>query len=311
MPPPHFASAADTALPHRRSGRSGLHLPLLTLGLRPSPDFPSLLRHALQSGITAFDATPRHTSYGSPTEGEIGRALGVWRAERPDLVISARIGLATGPGPLDGFGSRKHILSTLDRVLRRIGLDHLDILYAHRYDPTTPLEETMGALASAVHQGKALYTGISGYAPAPAGQAAGLLRGLGAPAVACQASYSLLNRWVEEGLLDILDEHGIGCIACAPFHHGDLPRLAPLWPSPLDARSPRGHGDELSDLAAARGQSIAQLALSWTLRDPRITSALLTTSCPAHLLESSHATRNLTFTPAELIALDACCPPDA
>ncbi|MFK0297435.1 aldo/keto reductase [Streptomyces sp. NPDC090442] len=295
---------------YRRSGRSGLHLPLLTLGLRPDMGSPnrltstsSLLYHALQAGITSFDVTPRRNTYVASGGDELGRTLSVWQAERPELIISARIGFATGFGSLDGFGSRKRILSAVDQLLRRTGLDHLDILYAHRYDPTTPLEETANALATAVHQGKALYTGLSSYAPALADKAAGMLQDLGTPAVACQASYSLLNRWVEEGLLGILEKHGIGCVACAPLHHGDLSQQAFIQPSISDATT------DLHNLAMDRGQTSAQLALSWVLREPKISSTLLTTANPTHLLEIVQATNNLSFTPTELAILDHCYPP--
>ncbi|MFE6692263.1 aldo/keto reductase [Streptomyces sp. NPDC057743] len=259
---------------------------------------------ALALGLTAFDLTPYSTVAGSYGD-LVGQAVAAAQHARWDVVVSVRIGRATGPGPRTGYGSRKYLLSTLDALLHRTGLGHVDLLFAHGYDPHTPLEETTAALADAVQQGKALYPGLSGYAPAPLTRAANLLRERGTPAVACQLPYSLLNRWAEDATIDTLTRHDIGAIACAPLSHGDLahttpphfPPTAPVQPCPLRT------------LAAARGQTPAQLALSWTLHTPAIASALITTTQATHLAENSRASHHTTFTPTELATLDACHPP--
>ncbi len=311
MPPPQFPIpplpvSNSSLLPLRRSGSSGLHLPLLTLALAPDPtqdpiasEPGSLFHHALDHGYTAFDITPRCSLRGRRYHPGPGRLLGRLQARQPHLVYTARIGLATGPGYENGFGSRKYLLSTLDALLRRTGLDHLDVLYAHRHDPVTPLEETVGALATAVHQGKTLYTGLSSYAPAPARQAARLLAETGTPAAAYQTAYSLSNRWIEDGLLDVLADHGIGTVACAPLHHGDLA----LHPPNLHTSPPVQL--LMARIARVRNQTPAQLAIAWALRDPRITSLLITATRAAHLTENLQALQNLRFDPVHLIALDA------
>ncbi|MCC2280937.1 aldo/keto reductase [Streptomyces sp. ET3-23] len=262
----------------------------------------TLLRHAADLGVSHFDITP---SSGNP-EGNAfatAQALPALLPRRETLAFSARIGLGSQPPGLPGFGSRKRLLSGLDSLLLHTGLDYLDLLYAHRYDAGTPLEETTGALASAVHQGKALYIGLSGYAPSMVRAALVHFRALGVPVASCQASYSLLDRWIEDGLLDILRRNGIGCVAAAPLAHGAL------TPSPLPPQQDAPPLPALSRIAADRGQNLAQLALSWVLRRPHITSALITATRPHHLTEARAALEQLTFTPAELADLDVCCPP--
>ncbi|MFE1775569.1 aldo/keto reductase [Streptomyces sp. NPDC059008] len=311
FPLPALADFDNGQLPRRRSGRSGLRLPLLTLALGPTRELPAtepgaLLHHAIEQGYTAFDVTPSCPMPGSLLHPGPGRHLGRLQARHPHLIFTARIGLATGPGSLDGFGSRKYLLSTLDALLRRTGLDHLDVLYAHRHDAATPLEETVGALIAAVYQGKALYTGLSGYAPAPTRHAVQLLAESGNPAAACQSAYSLSNRWIEGGLLDVLANHGIGTVACAPLHHGNLAlRAAHSDSSPSPATRTILARTVLSRIARERDQTPAQLALAWVLRDPRITSALITATHPVHLAENLQTVHNLNFDPVHLTALDA------
>ncbi|WP_367141187.1 MULTISPECIES: aldo/keto reductase [Streptomyces] len=297
-------------MPHRRSGAHGLQLSAVSLsvgGCAADPTAPAplrtLLRHATDLGVSHFDITP-DTRNPEATASAIALALSSLIPRRDCLVFSARVGLDGRPSGLPGFGSRKRLLSGLDNLLLQTGLDYLDLLYAHRYDASTPLEETTAALASAVQQGKVLYVGLSGYAPSMVRAALGHFHALGVPLVSYQASYSLLDRWIEYGLLEILQRHGIGCVAAAPLAHGALtpaPECAALDDAPpLPA---------LSHLAAERGQNLAQLALSWVLRYPRITSALITASRPRHLAEAHAAVGRISFTPAELASLDACCPP--
>ncbi|MEU5431595.1 aldo/keto reductase [Streptomyces olivoreticuli] len=293
---------------HRRSGIHGLHLSAISLSVgscaadptAPTP-LQALLHRAAALGITHFDVTPS-TRNPEGTTFATALALPALLSQRETLVFSARIGLGSQPC-LPGFGSRKHLLSGLDSLLQHTGLDYLDLLYAHRYDASTPLEETTAALASAVQQGKALYIGLSGYAPSMVRAALRHFRALDVPLVSCQASYSLLDRWIEDGLLDLLRRNGIGCIAAAPLAHGAL------TPSPLPPQEDAPPLPALSRIAADRGQNLAQLALGWVLRHPRITSALITATRPHHLTEARTALEQLTFTPAELTHLDALCPP--
>ncbi|MEU2835145.1 aldo/keto reductase [Streptomyces lavendulae] len=288
-------------MPYRRSGRSGLHLPALALGIQSAPGVlsrsptpPGLIEHAIDFGITHFDIAPLGSA-----EDVLYKTLSPTRSHRTELVISTRIGLGTRPGPTPGFGSRKHLLSGLDYVLQRTGLDYVDVLYAHRYDNQTPLDETAGALATAVRTGKALYVGLSDYAPSALLHASRLLQEAGTPAAAYQTSYSLFDRWADRGLLETLARHGIGAIACAP-----LARAA-LTPTHItDTAAVR----ELKKIAAARGQTLPQLAISWTLRTSHITSALITTTRLPHLKENLTALEHLDFTPQQLEALDRCCP---
>ncbi|MFC9035192.1 aldo/keto reductase [Streptomyces arboris] len=301
--PPYLAGH----LTHRRSGHSGLHLPPLGLGIRPSPGCAccgtpphSLIEHAISWGVTHFDITPPLLL---DPEDALRQTLSPARSRRAEVTISTRIGLGAPPAPLQGFGSRKHILSTLDSILHRTGLDYLDILYAHRYDHNTPLEETAGALASAVQQGKALYAGLSSYAPSALPHASRLLKEAGIPTAAYQTSYSLLDRWAEDSLLETLRQLGIGGIACAPLAHATL--------TPARLTAPFAHFSPLhtlTEIADTRAQTLPQLALSWTLRTPNIASALLTTNCLRHLSENLAALDHTDFTPEELTALNKCCP---
>lgn len=301
-------------MPYRRSGKSGLHLPMLSVALGHGPQRSAsplrpVVRKAFQLGISAFDIT-LSSGVGLNLAEEIGFALAPWQARREDFTISARIGLGTRPGPLHGFGSRWQILAGLDGLLRRTGLDYIDVLYMHRRDSGTPLEESTSALADAVKQGKILYPGLSSLAPATVVRANGLLAQLGTPAVAFQGSYSLLDRWAEDGLLDVLNCQGIGSMACAPLAHG-------LLTSTGVPRSPSGRGgkqpilEALTHIGSSRNQSVEQMAVSWALRDPRVTSALITTTSPQHLTSLHEAVHHTDFTPSELAALDACCPSPA
>jgi L-glyceraldehyde 3-phosphate reductase len=310
---------------YRRCGRSGLKLPAISLGLwqnfgddRPLGDSRAILRRAFDLGITHFDLA---NNYGPPygtAETNFGRLLAEdFRAHRDELVISTKAGYDMWPGPYGDRGSRKYLLASLDQSLRRMGLEYVDIFYSHRFDPETPLEETMGALDSAVRQGKALYVGISSYSPERTSEAIGILRRLGTPLLIHQPSYSLVNRWVEGGLLDVLEQEGVGCIAFSPLAQGLLSDRY-LRGIPEDSRVRRGlHFSErliteenlervraLSAIAQARGQSLAQMALAWVLRDPRVTSALIGVSSITQLEDNVAALRRLEFDPDELRRID-------
>jgi L-glyceraldehyde 3-phosphate reductase len=311
---------------YRRSGRSGLQLPAISLGLwhnfghdRPLELGRAILRRAFDLGIIHFDLANNYgPPYGSAEEnfGQIFRAdLAPFRDE---LVISTKAGYDMWPGPYGEWGSRKYLLSSLDQSLGRMGLDYVDIFYSHRFDPDTPLEETMGALDTVVRQGKALYVGISSYSAAKTAEATAILRELGTPFVIHQPSYSLLNRWIEGELLDTLGELGIGCIVFSPLAQGMLSDKY-LHGIPAGSRaatqdsalSPDLITDEalekirgLNEIAAARGQSLAQMALAWTLRDPRITSALIGASSVEQLEANVAALERLDFSPDELAAID-------
>jgi len=313
---------------YRRSGNSGLKLPAITLGLwhnfgdaTPMQTQRDMLRTAFDAGITHFDLA---NNYGPPfgsAESNFGQHLRRdFRPYRDELVISSKAGYDMWPGPYgQGGGSRKYVLASLDQSLQRMGLDYVDIFYSHRFDPETPLEETMGALASAVQQGKALYVGVSSYSAAKTREAAALLQEMGIKALIHQPSYSLLNRWIEEDLLDTLGELGMGCIAFSPLAQGLLSDKY-LGGIPADARINRPGGGSLrpehlseqnlkhvralNDMAAARGQSLAQMATAWVLRDARVTSALIGASRPAQITELVAALQNLQFSKDELIAID-------
>jgi L-glyceraldehyde 3-phosphate reductase len=319
-------------LPYRRTGRSGLKLPALSLGLwhnfgpdRPADLQRAVLRRAFDLGITHFDLA---NNYGPPP-GAAETALGGFlRTDfapyRDELVISTKAGYLMWPGPYGEWGSRKYLLSSLDQSLRRLGLDHVDIFYSHRYDPDTPLEETMGALHTAVQQGKALYVGVSNYPAEQTREAARILAGLGTPLTVHQPRYSLLDRRPEdEGLLDALDELRIGSVAYSPLEQGLLTGRY-LDGIPEDSRaasdSPFLNREAvtedlvarlrgLNDLAAARGQSLAQLALAWVLRGGRVTSALVGASRPQQLEECVAAVGNLAFDTEELARIDALVRP--
>jgi L-glyceraldehyde 3-phosphate reductase len=310
---------------YRRVGRSGLDLPAVSLGLwqnfggnRPLEDQRAIVRRAFDLGITHFDLA---NNYGPPygsAEENFGRILATdLRAYRDELVISTKAGYDMWPGPYGDRGSRKYLLASLDQSLARMGLPYVDIFYSHRADPDTPLEETMGALDAAVRQGKALYAGISSYSAERTRQAAEILRGLGTPLLIHQPSYSMLNRWIEDGLLDVLGQEGIGCIVFSPLAQGLLTSRY-LDGIPEGSRASR-HGTldtgqlneqnlarirALHEIAAGRGQTLAQMAVAWTLRDPRVTAALLGASSVAQLEDNIAALDNLAFGGDELAEID-------
>src|SRR5436305_1542865 len=310
---------------YRRSGRSGLHLPAVSLGLwqnfghdRPLDTSRAIVRRAFDLGITHFDLA---NNYGPPygsAEETFGRLLATdLRPYRDELVVSAKAGYDMWPGPYGEWGSRKYLLASLDQSLGRMGLEYVDIFYSHRFDPETPLEETMGALATAVHQGKALYVGISSYSAAKTREAAGILRELGTPLLIHQPSYSMLNRWIEPELLDVLAQEGVGCIVFSPLAQGMLTdkyldgipegsrasRVATLSPD-LITDEALEKIRVLNEIASVRGQSLAQMALAWTLRDPRITSALAGASSVDQLEANVAALERMDFTDEELAQID-------
>src|SRR5690242_1579680 len=322
-----YSAAEDRydSMTYRRTGRSGLDLPAISLGLWHNfgDDVPferqrAILRRAIDLGIAHFDLA---NNYGPPygaAETNFGRHLrDDFRPYRDELVISSKAGWDMWPGPYGDGGSRKYLVASLDQTLRRTGLDYVDIFYSHRPDPDTPLEETMGALASIVKQGKALYAGISSYGPELTARAADLLDEMGVPLLIHQPSYSMVNRWVEGGLLDTLGERGIGCIAFSPLAQGMLTNKY-LGGIPEGSRASQGkslspdllsdealtHVRKLNDLAQERGQSLAQMALAWALRDERVTSVLIGASSVAQLEDSAAAVANLRFSDAELAEID-------
>ncbi|MCF8159312.1 MAG: L-glyceraldehyde 3-phosphate reductase [Polaromonas sp.] len=315
-------------MPYRFCGKSGLKLPAISLGLwhnfgdaTPLATQREMLRTAFDLGITHFDLA---NNYGPPygsAETNFGEHLRRdFRPYRDQLIISSKAGWDMWPGPYGtGGGSRKYVLASLDQSLQRMGLDYVDIFYSHRFDPDTPLEETMGALASAVQQGKALYVGISSYSASKTREAAALLRGMGVRPLIHQPSYSLLNRWIEDDLLDALDDTGMGCIAFSALAQGLLTDKY-INGIPQDARINRPGGGSfkpdflseanlkhvraLNDMARARGQSLAQMAIAWVLRDARVTSALIGASSAAQITELAGALSQLSFSAAELQAID-------
>jgi L-glyceraldehyde 3-phosphate reductase len=312
-------------MPYRRCGRSGLKLPEISLGLwqnfggeTPRDSQRAILRRAFDLGVTHFDLANNYgPPYGSAEEnfGEILRSD--LRPYRDELVISTKAGYDMWPGPYGEWGSRKYLLASLDQSLARLGLDYVDIFYSHRFDPKTPLEETMSALDTAVRSGRALYAGISSYSAERTADAAAIMRQLGTPLLIHQPSYSMLNRWIEGGLLDVLAAEGIGCIVFSPLAQGLLTSRY-LTGIPAGSRASRGgslsadqinaatlaHVRALSDIAAARGQSLAQLALSWAVRDQRVTSALVGASSVAQLEENLAAVSQSAFSADELAAID-------
>jgi len=311
---------------YRRCGRSGLHLPEISLGLwhnfgddRTWSTQRDICRRAFDLGITHFDLA---NNYGPPpgsAETNFGRILvSDFAGHRDELVISTKAGYLMWPGPYGEWGSRKYVLASLDQSLTRMGLDYVDIFYSHRHDPDTPLEETVGALVTAVQQGKALYVGISSYSSARTGEAAQLLREAGVPLLIHQPSYSMLNRWTEgDHLLDTLEDVGAGCIAFSPLAQGLLTDRY-LNGIPADSRAAENDSLQadsiteerlarvraLNDIAAARGQSLAQLALVWVLRDPRMTSALIGASSVRQLEQNVAALADPDLTPEEVAEID-------
>jgi len=310
---------------YRRVGRSGMKLPAISLGFwhnfgddTPIQSQRAIMRRAFDLGITHFDLA---NNYGPPygaAELNAGRILEEdFRRYRQELVISTKAGWDMWPGPYGDLGSRKYLLDSLDQSLRRLRLDHVDIFYHHRFDPDTPLEETLGALDAAVRQGKARYVGISSYSAERTQEAAGILRELGTPLLIHQPSYSMLNRWVEGGLLDVLEREGVGCIGFSPLAQGMLTDRY-LDGIPEGSRATQGkslfremltdeniaHIRALDELAKERGQSLAQMAVAWVLRDPRVTSALLGASSVAQLEDTVAALDHLGFSDDELAAID-------
>src|SRR6478609_6758006 len=316
----------DGRMPYRRCGRSGLDLPAISLGLWQNfggadvfETGRATLRRAFDLGVTHFDLA---NNYGPPygsAESNFGRVLATdFKPYRDELVISTKAGYDMWPGPYGEHGSRKHMLGSLDQSLARMGLDHVDVFYSHRADPHTPLEETMGALDTAVRSGRAIYAGISSYSPRRTREAAAILKDLGTPLLIHQPSYSMLNRWIEhEGLLDATDEVGAGVITFSPLAQGLLTDKY-LDGVPDDSRAardgslqPQMLSDDnlariraLNEIAASRGQSLAQLAIAWTLRDERVTSTLVGASSVAQLEDNVAALDNLAFTADELAAID-------
>lgn len=310
---------------YRRTGRSGLLLPAISLGLwhnfgddRTIDTQRSILRRAFDRGVTHFDLA---NNYGPPygsAETNFGRLLREdFSSLRDELLISTKAGWDMWPGPYGDLGSRKYLLASLDQSLKRMGLEYVDIFYHHHFDPTTPLEETLGALDSAVRQGKALYVGISSYSDERTAEAITILRALGTPLLIHQPSYSMLNRWIEDKLLDVLGREGVGCIAFSPLALGMLTSRY-LGGIPEDSRASKGsslstdmlnetnlrHIRSLNDIAASRGQSLSQLALAWALRDDRVTSVLIGASSVGQLDENLGALDNLEFSSEELASID-------
>jgi L-glyceraldehyde 3-phosphate reductase len=310
---------------YRRVGASGIQLPAISLGLwqnfgddRPLADSRAILRRAFDLGITHFDLA---NNYGPPygaAEANFGRLYAEdFRPYRDELIISTKAGYDQWPGPYGEWGSRKYLLASLDQSLTRMGLDHVDIFYSHRFDPETPLEETIGALDSAVRQGKALYVGISSYSPERTEQAIAILGALGTPMLIHQPSYSLLNRWIEDGLLDVLERHGVGSIVFSPLAQGLLTDRY-IDGIPEDSRVRRGEAFSarliteenlarvraLREIASRRGQSLAQLAIAWVLRDARVSSALIGASSVAQLEQNVAALASLEFSDDELAEID-------
>jgi L-glyceraldehyde 3-phosphate reductase len=318
------ADRYDTMV-YRRCGLSGLLLPAISLGLwqnfgasRPLETSRAILRRAFDLGITHFDLA---NNYGPPygtAEETFGRAMAYdFSHLRDEMIISTKAGFDMWPGPYGDNGSRKYLLASLDQSLRRMGLEYVDIFYSHRFDPATPLEETLGALGTAVRQGKALYAGISSYSAAKTREAVGIMRSLGTPILIHQPSYSLFNRWVEPDLLEVLGEEGVGCIAFSPLAQGLLTdrylggvpegsrarqagSLSPEMLSEDNMARVRG----LAAIAARRGQSLSQLALAWVLRDQRVTSALIGVSSAEQLEANVKALQRLEFSPEELSEID-------
>ena len=314
------------ATPYRRTGRSGLKLPAVSLGLwhnfgddRTLGSQRAIVRRAFDRGITHFDLANNYGPPAGSAETNFGRLLATdLRLYRDELVISTKAGYDMWPGPYGEWGSRKYLMSSLDQSLTRMGLDYVDIFYSHRFDPDTPLHETMGALDSAVRQGKALYAGISSYSGHRTEEAVQILRDLGTPLLIHQPSYSLLNRWVEEDLLDVLEREGVGCIAFSPLAQGMLTDKYLGGNVPAGSRAAEGrflttdmltpdalaHIEALNGMAKDRGQSLAQMAIAWTLRDERVTSALIGASSAQQLDENLAALDNIEFTDEELATID-------
>jgi len=328
MPEPNpYVAAPDrySTMEYRRCGASGLRLPALSLGFwhnfggdAPFERQRAIVRRAFDLGITHLDLA---NNYGPPpgsAETNLGRILAMdFKPHRDELIVSTKAGYEMWPGPYGDWGSRKYLLASLDQSLGRLGLEYVDIFYSHRPDPNTPIEETMGALDAAVRSGRALYAGISNYDPDQTRRAVEVMRGLGTPILIHQPSYSMLNRWIEDGLLDVLGQERVGCIVFSPLAQGQLTDryLAGIPAGSRATHSPFLKGDaiernlprvrRLNELAARRGQSLAQLALAWAIRDPRITSAVIGASSVAQLEDNVKALAGEPLGVADLAGIDA------
>jgi L-glyceraldehyde 3-phosphate reductase len=321
--------ASDTRYNHMRYNRvgySGLKLPAISLGWWYNfggrdnlENGRAIARRAFDRGVTHFDLA---NNYGPPP-GSAEETFGVlykqdFRPYRDELIISTKAGYDMWPGPYGEWGSRKYLLASLDQSLKRMGLDYVDIFYSHRFDPETPLEETMGALDSAVRQGKALYVGISSYSPEKTEEAARILEKLGTPCLIHQPSYNMFDRWIENGLLDVLTEEGIGCIVFSPLAQGQLTdrylngipagaratKTERVWLTPDQVNSNLPKALKLNEIAKARGQSLAQMAIAWVLRKPAVTSALIGASSVQQLDDNLTALDNLQFSDEELSQIE-------
>jgi L-glyceraldehyde 3-phosphate reductase len=317
VPSPHRYES----MPYRRCGRSGVQLPAISVGLwnnfgddQPLQTQRDVLRRAFDLGVTHFDLA---NNYGPPpgaAEINFGRIFREdFKPYRDELIISTKAGYDMWPGPYGEWGSRKYLLASLDQSLERMGLDYVDIFYSHRFDPDTPLEETLSAVDTAVKQGKALYAGISSYSGPKTAEAVEILRAMGTPLLIHQPSYSLLNRWIEEDLLDVLEREGVGCIVFSPLAQGMLTDKY-LHGIPEDSRAAKDFflkkdfiSEEnmariraLNEIAERRGQTLAQMAVAWTLRDPRVTSALIGVRNVEQLENSLGALNKLDFSDDEL-----------
>lgn len=315
------------SMPYKRSGRSGLLLPAISLGmwynfggLDPFENGRAIARRAFDLGVTHFDLA---NNYGPPpgsAEESFGKLMKQDFAPfRDELVISTKAGYDMWPGPYGEWGSRKYMLASLDQSLKRMGLEYVDIFYSHRFDPNTPLEETMGALDTAVRQGKALYVGISSYSPEDTRRAAEILRQLGTPCLIHQPSYNMFDRWVENGLLDVLEEQGLGCIVFSPLAQGQLTdrylggiptgsratKTERVWLTPDHVQRNMGKIQKLNELAVRRGQKLSQMAIAWVLRKPQVTSALIGASSVPQLEQNLGALANLSFSPEELNEIES------
>ncbi len=325
---PYLASDSRyDSMTYNRTGNSGLKLPQISLGwwynfggLDRLENGRAIARRAFDLGITHFDLA---NNYGPPP-GSAEENFGTlfkqdFHPYRDELIISTKAGYDMWPGPYGEWGSRKYMLASLDASLKRMSLDYVDIFYSHRHDPGTPLEETMGALDSAVRQGKALYVGISSYNPEQTRRAAQILQDLGTPCLIHQPSYNMFNRWVEDGLLDVLLEEGIGCIAFSPLAQGQLTdrylkgipsdarasKTERVWLTPDDVRANLPKVQQLNELATQRGQSLAQMAIAWVLRKPAVTSALIGASSVEQLEDNLAALNNLKFSEDELDQIES------
>lgn len=311
---------------YRRCGRSGIHLPAISLGLwhnfggnEPFENSRAMLQRAFDLGITHFDLANNYGVPGGSAEETFGRVMSMdFLPYRDEMIISTKAGWDMWPGPYGDFGSRKYLVASLDQSLKRMGLDYVDIFYHHRPDPDTPLEETLGALDYIVRSGRALYVGISQYSPELTRQAVNILRGMGTPLLIHQPNYNMFDRWIEDGLLQTLDEEGVGCIVFSPLAQGMLTDRY-LNGIPADSRAGKdkrflrpedltpdvlGKVSRLAEMARARGQRTAQMATAWVLRQPGVTSALIGASRTEQIVEAVEALKNASFSDEELAKID-------